>query len=109
MLGPSGELLRARLGLKLNQVKTATRSYLRDRAQQASPPKQDQADAAKAAATVKAAAAVLMVASPTPPRRPSIRPHGRNGRNMQIGLVVMAALVGLAATRRRRPSPESRS
>ncbi|HWL18734.1 MAG TPA: hypothetical protein VNS33_03620 [Bradyrhizobium sp.] len=108
MLGPSGELLRARLGLKLNQVKTATRSYLRDRAQQASPPKLDQADAAKAAATVKAAAAVLM-ASPTPPRRPSIRLHGRNGRNMQIGLVVMAALVGLAATRRRRPSPESRS
>jgi hypothetical protein len=93
MLGPSGELLRARLGLKLNQVKTATRSYLRDRAQQASPPKQDQADAA------------VLMASPTPPRRPSIRPHGRNGRNMQIGLVVMAALVGLAATRRRRPLP----
>jgi len=108
MPAPSGELLRAGLGLKLNQVKTATRSYLRDRAQQASPPKLDQPDAAKAAATVKAAAAVLM-ASPTPPRRPSIRPHGRNGRNMQIGLVVMAALVGLAATRRRRPSPESRS
>ena len=102
MLGPSGELLRARLGLKLNQVKTATRSYLRDRAQQASPPKQDQADAAKAAAAI-------LMASPTPPRRPSIRLHGRNGRNMQIGLVVMAALVGLAATRRRRPSPESRS
>ena len=190
MPAPSGELLRAGLSLKLNQVKTATRSYLRDRARQASdsltshavaaglfatagifliaaclvgtaalfrwveidhglfpafgavgallvvisaicagvamarlkrrprefpslssrlrvaikasPLKLDQADAAKAAAAV-------LMASPTPPRRPSIRPHGRNGRNMQIGLVMMAALVGLAATRRRRPSPESRS
>ena len=196
MPAPSGELLRAGLSLKLNQVKTATRSYLRDRARQASdsltshavaaglfatagifliaaclvgtaalfrwveidyglfpafgavgallvvisaicaglavarlkrrprefpslssrlrvaikasPLKLDQADAAKAAATVTAAAAVLM-ASPTPPRRPSIRPHGRNGRNMQIGLVVMAALVGLAAARQRRPSPKTRS
>jgi hypothetical protein len=35
MLTPSGELLRAGLGLKLNQVKRATRSYLRDRAQSA--------------------------------------------------------------------------
>jgi Putative Actinobacterial Holin-X, holin superfamily III len=31
MLAPSGDLLRAGLGLKLNQVKRATRSYLRDR------------------------------------------------------------------------------
>jgi hypothetical protein len=185
MLAPSGEVLRAGLGLKLNQVKTATRSYLRDRAQQAgdsvtshavaaglfatagifliaaclvgtaalfrwveidyglfpafgavgallvvisaicagmalarlkrrprefpslasrlrvaikaSPLKQGQADAAKAAATI-------LMASPTPLRRPSVRPHGRNRRNMQIGLFVMAALVGLAAARRRQPA-----
>lgn len=35
MLAPSSALLRAGLGLKLNQVKRATRSYLRDRTDQA--------------------------------------------------------------------------
>jgi Putative Actinobacterial Holin-X, holin superfamily III len=35
MLAPSSGLLRAGLGLKLNQVKRATRSYLRDRTNQA--------------------------------------------------------------------------
>ena len=35
MLAPSGDLLRAGIGLKLNQVKRATRSYLRDRTNQA--------------------------------------------------------------------------
>jgi hypothetical protein len=35
MLAPSGELLRVGLGLKVNQVKRATRAYLRDRAGQA--------------------------------------------------------------------------
>ncbi len=35
MLAPSGELLRAGIGLKLNQIKIATRSYLRDRTGQA--------------------------------------------------------------------------
>ena len=35
MLAPSSDLLRAGLGLKLNQVKRATRSYLRDRTDQA--------------------------------------------------------------------------
>jgi hypothetical protein len=36
MLAPSSGLLRAGIGLKLSQVKLATRSYLRDRANQAS-------------------------------------------------------------------------
>lgn len=36
MLAPSSSLLRAGLGLKLNQIKRATRSYLRDRTHQAS-------------------------------------------------------------------------
>ena len=31
MLAPSGDLLRAGIGLKVNQVKRATQSYLRDR------------------------------------------------------------------------------
>lgn len=35
MLAPSGELLRAGMALKLNHLKRATRSYLRDRADQA--------------------------------------------------------------------------
>ncbi len=35
MLAPSSDLLRAGVGLKLNQVKRATRSYLRDRTGQA--------------------------------------------------------------------------
>jgi hypothetical protein len=35
MPGPSSSLLRAGIGLKLNQVKLATRSYLRDRTNQA--------------------------------------------------------------------------
>jgi hypothetical protein len=35
MLAPSSGLLQAGIGLKLNQVKLATRSYLRDRTNQA--------------------------------------------------------------------------
>jgi hypothetical protein len=35
MLAPSSDLLRAGIGLKLNQIKLATRSYLRDRTNQA--------------------------------------------------------------------------
>jgi hypothetical protein len=35
MLAPSGDLLRAGVGLKVNQVKRATRSWLRDRTDQA--------------------------------------------------------------------------
>ena len=35
MLAPSSDLLRAGVGLKLNQIKRATRSYLRDRTNQA--------------------------------------------------------------------------
>jgi len=35
MLMPSSDLLRAGIGLKLNQIKLATRSYLRDRTHQA--------------------------------------------------------------------------
>jgi hypothetical protein len=35
MLAPSSDLLRAGVGLKLNQIKRATRSYLRDRTHQA--------------------------------------------------------------------------
>ena len=35
MLAPTSDLLRAGIGLKLGQIKLATRSYLRDRTNQA--------------------------------------------------------------------------
>jgi hypothetical protein len=189
MLAPSANLLRAGLALKLDQVKRASRSYLRDRAQQATdnltshviaaglfatagifviaaclvgitalfrwieinyglfpafgavaalllviaaicagvavsrlkrrprefpslasrlrvaikanPLKRDQTEIAQSE-TAKGAAAEVLMASPVPPRRPALpRRGGRNGRNMQIGLVAMAALIGVAAARRR--------
>jgi hypothetical protein len=190
MLAPSGGLLRAGLELKVNQVKTATRSYLRDRTHQATdsltsyvvaaglfaaagifliaaclvgitalfrwieinyglfwafgatgalllvisaicagiaearlkrrprefpslasrlrvaikapPSARRQADAAEygaknAGRDVAKGAEVL-----TAPRRSEISPLlGRNDRSMQVGLVLTAALVGLAAARRR--------
>lgn len=194
MLAPSADLLRAGLALKLEQVKRATRSYLRDRAHQAtdsatsyvlaaglfatagifliaacligitalfrwieikyglfqafgaigalllvisaifagvaaarlkrrprefpslasrlrvaikaSPLKLDPSDTD----TAKDAAAEVLMASPAPPRRPAVLPRGaRNGRNMQIGLVVMAALLGAAAARRRQTSRRMQS
>ncbi|MGA7806740.1 phage holin family protein [Bradyrhizobium sp.] len=71
------------------------------------PPRLTATDSAK-----DAGAAVLMD-SPTPPGRPAARPqfaasgktNGKtNGRTAQIGLIVMAALLGVAAARRRRLS-----
>ena len=59
MLAPSGELLRAGLGLKLNQVKRATRSYLRDRAHQAT----NTATSYAVAAGLFATAAVFLIAA----------------------------------------------
>jgi Putative Actinobacterial Holin-X, holin superfamily III len=189
MLAPSANLLRAGLALKLDQVKRATRSYLRDRTQQATDsatsyvlaaglfaaagifliaaclvgimalfrwieikyglfqafgaigallviisaifagiaaarlkrrPREFPSLASRLRVAVKAnplklnqtdtdiakdAAAEVLTASPAPPRRPGFSPRGgRNGRNMQIGLVVMAALLGAAAARRRQTS-----
>jgi len=70
----------------------------------ASPLKLDQTD------TAKDAAAEILMASPAPPRRPAVPPRGaRNGRNMQIGLVVMAALLGAAAAKRRQTSRRMQS
>jgi hypothetical protein len=189
MLAPSANLLRAGLALKLDQVKRASRSYLRDRTQQATdnltshviaaglfatagifliaaclvgitalfrwieinyglfpafgavaalllviaaicagvaasrlkrrprefpslasrlrvaikanPLKLDQTETAQTE-TAKGTVAEVLMASPAPPRRPALpRRGGRNGRNMQIGLVAMAALIGVAAARRR--------
>lgn len=59
MLAPSSGLLRAGLALKLNQVKLATRSYLRDRTHQAS----NTVTGYAIAAGLFAAAAIFLLAS----------------------------------------------
>jgi hypothetical protein len=59
MLAPSGDLLRAGLGLKLNQVKRATQSYLRDRTHQATGTVTSYA----AAAGLFAAAGIFLIAA----------------------------------------------
>lgn len=59
MLLPSSDLLRAGLGLKLNQIKLATRSYLRDRTSQATGTVTSYA----IAAGLFAAAGVFLIAS----------------------------------------------
>jgi hypothetical protein len=59
MLAPSGDLLRVGLGLKLNQVKRATQSYLRDRTSQAT----GTVTAYAIAAGLFAAAGVFLIAA----------------------------------------------
>jgi Putative Actinobacterial Holin-X, holin superfamily III len=59
MLAPSGELLRAGLALKLNQLKRAAQSYLRDRTSQAT----GRAASYAVAAGLFAAAGVFVVAA----------------------------------------------
>jgi hypothetical protein len=59
MLAPSGELLRAGLALKLNHLKRATRSYLRDRTSQAT----GRATSYAVAAGLFAAAGLFVVAA----------------------------------------------
>ena len=59
MLAPSSDLLRVGLGLKLNQIKRATRSYLRDRTSQATGTVTSYA----VAAGLFAAAGIFMIAA----------------------------------------------
>lgn len=59
MLAPSGELLRAGVTLKLNHVKRAARSYIRDRADQAT----DKAMSYAVAAGLFAAAGLFVIAA----------------------------------------------
>ena len=59
MLAPSSGLLRAGLALKLNQVKLATRSYLRDRTNQAT----DGLASYAVAAGLFAAAGIFLIAA----------------------------------------------
>lgn len=59
MLAPSGELLRAGVALKLNHVRRAARSYVRDRADQAA----DKATSYIVAAGLFAAAGLFVIAT----------------------------------------------
>jgi hypothetical protein len=59
MLAPANSLLRAGIGLKLSQIKLATRSYLRDRTQQATGTMASYA----IAAGLFAAAAIFLIAA----------------------------------------------
>jgi len=59
MLAPSGELLRAGVALKLNHLKRAARSYVRDRADQAT----DRATSYAVAAALFAAAGLFGIAA----------------------------------------------
>jgi hypothetical protein len=59
MLAPSGDLLRVGFGLKLNQVKRATHSYLRDRTNQAT----GTVTAYAVAAGLFAAAGIFLIAA----------------------------------------------
>ena len=108
MLAPSGSLLRAGIGLKLSQIKIATRSYLRDRTNQASGTMTSYAIAAGlfAAAGIFLIAACL-VGTVALYRWIAIH-YGQFWGFGAIGalLVTIAAIcAGLAAARLRQPPP----
>jgi hypothetical protein len=108
MLAPSGDLLRAGIGLKLNQIKIATRSYLRDRTNQATGTMTSYAVAAGlfAAAGVFLLAACL-VGTIALYRWIAIH-YGQFWGFGAIGglLVAMAAIcAGVAAARLKKPPP----
>jgi hypothetical protein len=108
MLAPSGSLLRAGIGLKLSQIKIATRSYLRDRTNQATGSMTSYA----IAAGLFAAAGIFLIAAcfvGTVALYRWIAIHyGQFWAFGAIGalLVTIAAIcAGLAAARLRRPPP----
>ena len=108
MLAPSGDLLRAGIGLKLSQIKIATRSYLRDRTNQATGTMTSYA----IAAGLFAAAGVFMIAACFVGTIALYRwiaiHYGQFWAFGAIGgvLVIMAAIcAGVAAARLKRPPP----
>ena len=108
MPGPSIDLLRAGIGLKLNQVKLATRSYLRDRTDQATSSVTSYAVAAGLFATAGIfLIAALLVGTIALFRWIEIH-YGQFWAFGAVGglLVVIAAIsAGLAAMKLNRPSP----
>jgi hypothetical protein len=108
MLGPSGGLLRAGFGLKLNQIKLATRSYLRDRTNQATGTVTSYA----VAAGLFAAAAIFLIAALFVGAIALFRwieiQHGQFWAFGAVGglLVVIASIsAGLAARKLKQPAP----
>jgi putative superfamily III holin-X len=108
MLAPSSDLLRAGVGLKLNQIKRATRSYLRDRTSQATGTVTSYAIAAGlfAAAGIFLIAACLVGADALF-RWVEIHYGLFQAFGAVGGLLVLIAAVcaGLAAMRLKRPPP----
>jgi hypothetical protein len=109
MLAPSGSLLRAGIGLKLSQVKIATRSYLRDRTNQATGTMTSYA----IAAGLFAAAGIFLIAASLVGTVALYRfiaiHYGQFWAFGAIGalLVTIAAIcAGVAAARLRQPSPQ---
>jgi Putative Actinobacterial Holin-X, holin superfamily III len=108
MLAPSSALLRAGIGLKLSQIKLATRSYLRDRTNQATGTMTSYA----VAAGLFAAAGIFLIAACLVGTLALYRwiaiHYGQFWAFGAIGalLVTIAAIcAGLAAARLRRPPP----
>ena len=109
MLAPANSLLRAGIGLKLSQIKLATRSYLRDRTNQATGTMASYA----IAAALFAAAGIFLIAAclvGTVALYRFIAIHyGQFWAFGAIGalLVTIAAIcAGVAAARLRQPSPQ---
>ncbi len=108
MAAPLNGLLRIGLALKLNQVKRATRSYLRDRTNQAT----DTATSYVVAAGLYAAAGILLIAACLVGLAALFRwieiEYGLFQAFGVIGallLVIAALCAGLAAWKLRRPAP----
>jgi hypothetical protein len=108
MLAPSGGLLRAGLALKLNQIKLAARSYLRDRTDQAA----GTATSYVIAAGLYAAAGIFLIAASLVGITALFRwieiKYGLFQAFGAVGgllLVIAAICAGLAANRLKRPTP----
>jgi hypothetical protein len=108
MLAPSGSLLRAGLSLKLNQIKLAIRSYLRDRTNQAT----GTVASYGIAAGLFAAAAIFLIAACLVGADALFRWVEINyglfyafGALGGLLLVLAAICAGLAAGRLKRPPP----
>ena len=108
MLAPSSDLMRAGLGLKINQIKRATRSYMRDRTDHAT----GAVTAYVVAAGLFAASGIFLMAACFVGVVALFRWVEINyGRFEAFGvagallLVIAAFCALLAATRLRRPSP----
>ncbi|MBT1510968.1 phage holin family protein [Bradyrhizobium sp. SRL28] len=108
MLAPSSDLLRAGIGLKLNQIKLATRSYLRDRTNQASGTITSYA----VAAGLLAVAGVFLIAAYLVGATALFRwieiHYGQFWAFGAIGallLAIAAICAGLATAKLRQPSP----